>query len=93
MTTAVFSESELKTALKRKCVEIEIIGSYADTVMDKYGSYLTGRSVSSIWTVAGGPCSFLLANALVWQRDLSHYKVEGYRKGDNLKIKKKSFRW
>lgn len=36
MTTAVFNESELKAALKRKCAEIEIISSHTDTLMEKY---------------------------------------------------------
>lgn len=89
MTTAVFNESELKTALKRKCMEIEIIGGYADTVMSKYGSYLTGRPPSPMLAVCGLPNLGMLS----WQSALLYYKIERYQEGETLKIKRVASRW
>lgn len=85
MTKAVLNESELKVALKEKEKQIEIIGSYADTVMNKYGSYLMGRPPSP-WTlmISGEP----LIDMMVWQRTLLFYEVDSYQKGEFLKIRK-----
>lgn len=91
MTTAVFNESELKAALKRKCAEIEIIGGYADTVMNRYGSYLMGKPMPLMRAIIGP--SVLVADALVGQKALLHYAVDSYRNGEVLKIRKNNSRW
>lgn len=85
MTKAVFNESELKVALKKKEKYIELIGGYADTVMNKYGSYLTGRPPSP-WTlmISGEP----FIDMMIWQKTLLFYEVDSYRKGEFLKIRK-----
>lgn len=90
MTKAVFKESELKVALKGKETQIEIIGFYADTVINKYGSYLTGHPPSP-WTlmISGEP----FIDMMIWQRTLLFYEVERYQKGELLKIRKSNLRW
>lgn len=73
----IANETELRNALKEKAQEITIVTSYADKIMERYGTDLTAAFVSSpaLAVLVPGPLKLGLA------RYLQFYKIQSYAKG------------
>lgn len=81
----VANETELRNALKEKAQEITILTSYADKIMERYGTDLTTPFIGNVAMAAliVGPLKLGLARYLQW------YKIQSYTKG-HLVIERKS---
>ena len=73
----VANETELRNALKEKAPEITIVTSYADKIMEQYGTELTATvNYNALVTGIVPPLmKFGLARYLQW------YKLQSYTKG------------
>ena len=73
----VANETELRNALKEKAPEITIVTSYADKIMEQYGTELTAKvNYNALVTGIVPPLmKFGLARYLQW------YNLQSYTKG------------
>ena len=73
----VANETELRNALKERAPEITIVTSYADKIMEQYGTELTAKvNYNALVTGIVPPLmKFGLARYLQW------YKLQSYTKG------------
>lgn len=73
----VANETELRNALKERAPEITIVTSYADKIMEHYGTELTAKvNYNALVTGIVPPLmKFGLARYLQW------YKLQSYTKG------------
>lgn len=73
----VANETELRNALKERAPEITIVTSYADKIMEQYGTELTAKvNYNALVTGIVPPLmKFGLAQYLQW------YKLQSYTKG------------
>ena len=82
----VETKTELKSALKSNEEVIQIVGNFADEIMNHYGSSF--RNFSQVGPMVGGPLVFtpLITTIVGIEGKLKKYSIEKYEKGSLLTI-------